>query len=612
MERVFESLIFALSSKALPAHLASRRKALIDLAEFQAARLGHAHPYVIVGLIGPNNAGKSTFFSKFTGCDISPPSADGGFTTRLVAAGHPETIDRLVAESRFGAFQIVEISRPLDDITRKTAPTNTLFIARSQLTPRHLIIIDSPDFDSIYDANHEVSAGLAQISDVIACIVTKHTFANAKVRSVLGAAVKNKRPYFVVYNEATDSHTALRHLQALVDGFSSPPFGLFYAPLDTNIQREPHLLQVLHVDDGKPLNLASLPSGEVQRLLIGANASKLGALANGVTEIAQAWTKHAAAQEAFLDSIQRDADALGQAVASSSYPLEPLRDAFLDVLNEQDLRHKLVRVPVQHLAKSVVWTTKQVRRHALTAGKWALKEGIKRADQKLGTRLQEQIQTHHTQDAGIKRTTQLEGALILKEQQTFHSEWTRFTEAVEKELRSAGLRPEEKARFAAEFSPDRLAAITHSILESLATDLIPSDYRAFCRREVRSALERRGDTRDLQWIATSIAATPAVAGISTSIATGGFGGEDVAIGLAAALTTPLFDRMMGAVGGETVRRIQAQWTAERVRRIAETTLQHSAPHTLGEWLSGISAAREYIPKLEGGTQELQRLLEDRT
>ncbi len=601
----------ALAGDSLPAHLKSKGTPLHELAAFQARRLGHDQPYLVVGLLGPNNAGKSTFFTKFTECDISPPHADGGFTRHLAAAAHPLILKRLIEENPLSEFDVVETSAPPDDAQRRTVPSNTLFLAPSPRTPQHLVIIDSPDFDGIDDAHHKISAGLSRIADLIVCVVTKHTYSNATVRRVMDSAIDHGRPYVVVYNEAPkDTRIAARHLESLIDSFKSKPQGRFYAPLDLDVQSDPKALKVLRIDDDEPFDPVSLSVDDVKRLLVQANASKLAKLAEGVDDMINAWAEHAGQVERFLDGITKAAGQFGRSVAVASYPIEPLRDTVIEILNERSLWHRRARIPVQSLAKGVSWTSKQVWRGAGVAGEWALREGSELMDRKWGTHLRERISEHHHTEESPAKDTCPEAGLIDKERKKFDAEWTRFVKAVEARLGRSSLQPHERAAFEEEFHPNRLSGIKEQILEDAADDLIPKDYLEFCRREVREALDSRGNNQDLQALATAFAATPAAGGIVVAYLTGGFGGGDWFTAAAATLTTPLFNKLIQALGKDTARRVQNEWIKQRGERIEKAIERSLAPKICRAWENEISQARTCIPQLKECVRGLEALVKE--
>ncbi|MEZ5980028.1 MAG: GTPase, partial [Planctomycetota bacterium] len=64
-------------------------------------RTRHGDDWLVCGIVGPNNAGKSALFNGLVGRALSPSVATGAATRRLVAAAHP-ALARLVRDEEAG------------------------------------------------------------------------------------------------------------------------------------------------------------------------------------------------------------------------------------------------------------------------------------------------------------------------------------------------------------------------------------------------------------------------------------------------------------------------------------------------------------------------------
>ena len=69
-------------------------------------RLGEGAPFLLVGIVGPNNAGKSTLFSQLSGTQASLPDFRGGFTQHLIGACHPSLKARLAGTTVLDRFDV--------------------------------------------------------------------------------------------------------------------------------------------------------------------------------------------------------------------------------------------------------------------------------------------------------------------------------------------------------------------------------------------------------------------------------------------------------------------------------------------------------------------------
>jgi len=382
-----------------------------------------------------------------------------------------------------------------------------------------------------------------------------------------------------------DANTAGRHLEALVADFSSAPHALCYAPSDVAVQDDPHVLRVLRLDDGQPFALEALTVADMKRLLIQANAAKLSALGYGARRLATEWAEQTGHLRLFMEDSEKAARQLGDSVAKTCYPIGPLRDAFLNVLNERGEYHAYVRKPVQWTADGIVKASKGIAK----ATKWSYRY-VKRRMGK-GAPQQDNAQI-------IPKDASPEALLIEHERKAFEANWPDFVSAVERALKTAKLSHEERADYEAEFHPGRFPTIEHKILADMAHEPIPDDYVAFCEASMRNALETRGRDTDLQWFSTALAALPAVVGVVVVVATGGgFGSEDLAIAGVTTATAPVWDRLMKLVGKDVAQRVRDEWIRQRGARIAEAALEASAPATRKAWDETVRESDMRVPQL---------------
>ena len=85
---------------------AAARRALDLLERDLLPRSAGGDTYLVCGIVGPNNAGKSALFNALVGRDISPSVPAGGATRRLVGAASPELLGRLRAAPSLARFRL--------------------------------------------------------------------------------------------------------------------------------------------------------------------------------------------------------------------------------------------------------------------------------------------------------------------------------------------------------------------------------------------------------------------------------------------------------------------------------------------------------------------------
>ena len=118
--------------------------------------------YLVAGIVGPNNAGKSALFNALVGRPLSPSVPTGGATRRLVGAVHPTLLAQLRAEPTLARFRLRPFGPDLaaDTPLQPAADPAELLVAEEPLLPAMLMLIDTPDFDSILEDNRLASESI--------------------------------------------------------------------------------------------------------------------------------------------------------------------------------------------------------------------------------------------------------------------------------------------------------------------------------------------------------------------------------------------------------------------------------------------------------------------
>jgi len=525
-------------------------------------RLGGDPSFLVVGIVGPNNAGKSTLFTQLSGTRASPPDFRGGFTQHLIGAAHPQLLDRLAGTAVLERFD-VRLGAPVED-----APPHALFLSAGEAVPKHLLLIDSPDFDSIYRENQAAAEALVVGADVLIVVVTRSTYNNRVVHDFIVDAVQHGRPYLIVYNEAVRPEHAAAHVEVVVSSAGSPPLARYFAPLDVNLQSGEGALALARIPDGAPFDLHTLGEGEVRALAKQARQASLGRLLDDAASMRVQW-KAAADQASRIEGRAGEAAArLGEQVADSTFPIGPLVEAFRAVLDRRGGAHALVRQPVRQLAAGLQTARAKVWSEARRAlGRSADAPQPSAADS---------IHTH-------------EHSALKAAAPAFVSSLLPLSDAL-----SAEVDPTLHAALDHDLSPAEIAGLSERIAARLSAEAaIPVAYRAFCEREVERMLDERGDT-DLQWAATALASVPAAALTAELVLTGGLGLLDIGAAAATAATTPLWQWLIDKLGRELVSRVRAGWIDERGALITEAALAEalhdSRPLLAGRRTSWLAAA----------------------
>ncbi len=145
---------------------------------------------LLAAIIGGGSAGKSSLFNALVGKKISPVQAKAGLSRRVLAAMHPQVLNRdNFLDSLFRPFG----SRPgpVTDARMLLEPGPPCYVSDSAVPP-NLILLDTPDFDTGNGEdyqNRHIGKPVLEASDVFLYVFTNATYNNrdntAFVRSIL-------------------------------------------------------------------------------------------------------------------------------------------------------------------------------------------------------------------------------------------------------------------------------------------------------------------------------------------------------------------------------------------------------------------------------------------
>lgn len=536
--------------------LASAARALDVLERDLLPRSAGGDAYLVAGIVGPNNAGKSALFNALVGRPISPSVPTGGATRRLVGAAPPALVAELRAEPTLARFRLRPLTPDLAGAPLEaTADPAELLVDEEPGMPAGLMLIDTPDFDSILEDNRLASESLLAVADLVIAVVTRHSYQNKAVVTFLERWLQHGRPWMLVYNEASDGEVARVHGEKLAADVGTRPIASFWAPHSLEVQAGRAPLDPAALDaGGRPLRAVLFDVGaiaDVKRRAIDAALARLG---DALRETRAVLASESLRAGAVLQAAESRGIEAGMRIASAAMPARPFVDAFRAVLDRRSNRF------------SRSWRT-TLRR---------LRLGIESIPAILrGSRAAPAPEQAAATLRGIEREELLRA-------------WPVFWEDLARDLGPEARHPaREGAAPAVAGALDRDLADGRRVPASAtALDGLPmrddevAEFRRACEQLVEKAIEDRGFDIDIQAAADLATLVPLALAAAVIVGTGGFG-SDIAAAGGGVIGTVLFEKYAHVLGSGIMADARRRWTEVRGRQLAhvlvDAALAEAAP-----------------------------------
>ncbi len=156
---------------------------------------------LVAAVAGGTNTGKSTVFNLLIGRAASPIVNTAAATCHPVVAANARRRAECLQAKLVPEFD----PRPLEEpgqATDGTLPAEALFVVLDDSLPDHLVLMDTPDVDSIEKRNWAVAAHLRAAGDVIVAVVTGDKYKDERVVEFFRQAVASARVVIPVMNKA--------------------------------------------------------------------------------------------------------------------------------------------------------------------------------------------------------------------------------------------------------------------------------------------------------------------------------------------------------------------------------------------------------------------------
>ncbi|MBL4769627.1 MAG: 50S ribosome-binding GTPase [Planctomycetes bacterium] len=503
----------------------------------------------VVGLVGPNNAGKSAMFNGLLGRTCSPSRAYGGATRRLLAA-HGFEGGCAPTVRGFNSVVRVEPGREGVEAVGQVAPAGELLVVESDRIPAGLLVVDAPDFDSIMGAHKDSAESLMAITDLAVVVVTRHTYQNLEVVEFLRKWLGTGRPWVLVYNEAPSPKVAQEHCQVLAHSVGSEPIALFHAPSDLRVA-EGRIPLEAHGVEGTSIGTLGFAEwmyslGGKTELQRTARAASKKTLLSALETFSELWEGEQLLRRELIQASQAAALQLANKVCKDAMPMGPVLQAFRTVL---DRRPGLVR---SHLRK----------------GLQKARMGVMYVFSKIGGKL-----------ASV--TDPAPSNLLQAEREALTPLWRPFLERLEAQLMRAGAagNPVWRAVLEGDLAPSQMAVSQESVLASLESDpLVWQAFEEACEGFIEDDLDSRGNEWGLQALVDLTHLLPAAVAGAIIVKSGGLL-TDMAVGSMGALSAMGMEQLSKFLGTGTANRARGGWVALRAPKLQDLILRSALPET---------------------------------
>lgn len=512
--------------------------------------------YLVAGIVGPNNAGKSALFNALVGRTVSPSIPTGGATRRLVGAANPSLLSQLRAEPTLARFRLRPLTPDLAEAPLTSSPDpSELLVDEEPGMPAGLMLIDTPDFDSILEDNRLASESLLAVADLVVAVVTRHSYQNKAVVTFLERWLQHGRPWMLVYNEASDAEVARSHVDKLAGDVGTRPLAAFWAPHSLDVQAGRSTLDPQALEPGGRSLRDTLFDVEaiahVKRRAVDAAMARLD---DSLRETQSALAGEALRASAVLQAAESRGVEAGMRIASAAMPARPFVDAFRAVLDRRS----------NPLSRS--WRT-TLRR---------LRLGIESIPAILrgGTSSPPPEQAAVTL-GGIEREE------LLRAWPVFWEDLVRDLGVEARHPARQGAVQEVAAMLDRDLADERRGAASTTALDSLAMrDDDVAEFQRACEQLVEKAIEDRGFDIDIQAAADLATLVPIALAAAVIVGTGGFG-SDIAAAGGGVIGTVLFEKYAHVLGTGIMADARRRWTQVRGRQIAhvlvDAALRETAP-----------------------------------
>jgi GTPase SAR1 family protein len=171
-------------------------------------------PAFWVVFVGGTGTGKSSLFNAFCGNRLSETGVERPKTFGPILYAHKDC-----PLERGFPFPSVALERhtihPSKSIPASGTPGHMLIQEHNRQDRSHLIVVDTPDLDSVEPENRQIAEDLYLLSDAVVFVSSQEKYADEVPYQFFLRIIQEKKPYFFLLNKAQDRFAEKEVLTAL-------------------------------------------------------------------------------------------------------------------------------------------------------------------------------------------------------------------------------------------------------------------------------------------------------------------------------------------------------------------------------------------------------------
>jgi hypothetical protein len=156
---------------------------------------------LVVAVAGGTNTGKSTVFNLLLGSEVSPVVTTAAATRHPVMAGSRLRAGQCLEAKLVPEFDARLLKNPRAVLT-DDLPEDALYVAEVTSLPDRLVLMDTPDVDSIDKQNWEVAENIRAAGDVLIAVLTGEKYKDERVVEFFRKARLSGRVVLPLMNKA--------------------------------------------------------------------------------------------------------------------------------------------------------------------------------------------------------------------------------------------------------------------------------------------------------------------------------------------------------------------------------------------------------------------------